>query len=117
MNWKRKLLKYTQDNEFPKQPGIYILENRSNSKVYIGYTMNIKARIASHRSLLLNNKHYNRELQFPFNRELLIANVLAIIPHANSTLLKDFERILIKSAPQLFPSGIINKQLSRHAKY
>lgn len=117
MEFRDKLLKYSQDGEYPKKAGVYILVNKRNDKVYIGCTGNVRARIASHRSLLLNRRHYSQELQQAFDRDFLVAKVLAVIPHANQQLLRETERLLIQAAPHIFPSGIINKKLVKFANY
>jgi predicted GIY-YIG superfamily endonuclease len=117
MNFDFKLLKYSHDDEFPKMAGVYILENKKNGKVYIGCTRNVRARIASHRSLLLSGRHYSQELQQAFDNDNLTVKVLAVLPHANKQLLRESERLLIQAAPHLFPSGIINKRLVNYSKY
>lgn len=117
MKIKGSLLKYSHDAEFPKKPGVYILENQKNGKVYIGSTHNVRARIASHRSLLLSSRHYSKELQQAFNKDILTVKVLAEIPHASKQLLRESERLFIQAAPHLFPSGIINKRLVNFSRY
>lgn len=111
MSVKKRLLKYTKNTEFPNEGGVYILKNIKNKKVYIGCTRDLRARLATHRSLLLGNKHHSSELQAAFNRDVLIVRVLAVLPHANQSLLKEAERIFIQASPHIFPSGIINKRL------
>lgn len=112
---KDNLLKYSHDAEFPRKAGVYILRNLRNDKVYIGCTRNVRARIASHRSLLLCSRHYSNELQVAFDNDLLAVKVLALVPHANQQLLREVERVLIQASPNLFPSGIINKRLSNYS--
>lgn len=110
-------LKYAQNGEFPDKAGVYILANRKNNRVYIGCTRDIRARIASHRSLLLRGRHHSEEIQETFNRDNLVAKVLAVMPYANQALLKEAELIFIQASPHIFPSGIINKKLINYAKY
>ncbi|WP_420490731.1 GIY-YIG nuclease family protein [Neobacillus drentensis] len=110
------LLKFSHDDGFPKKPGVYILENQRNGKVYIGCTQNMRARIAAHRSLLLSSRHYSMELQQAFDTDRLTVKVLAVIPHANKQLLRESERLLIQASPYLFPAGIINKKLIHYSK-
>ncbi|MFE4039624.1 GIY-YIG nuclease family protein [Priestia sp. YIM B13489] len=117
MSKNEKLLKYTQNAEFPREAGVYILANRQNDKVYIGCSRDLRARIAAHRSLLLSGKHHSIELQYAFNKNYLVVKVLAVIPHANQTLLREAELLLIQASPHIFPSGIINKRLVRYAAY
>lgn len=48
--------------------GIYKIENKLNSKCYIGSAVNIKARLAVHRSDLNLNRHCNSYLQRAWNK-------------------------------------------------
>jgi len=48
--------------------GIYKITNKTNKKVYIGSSMNIKARISKHKSQLRNKKHRNGHLQNSWNK-------------------------------------------------
>lgn len=105
------LLKYARNTEFPNEGGVYILKNIRNNKVYIGGTRDLRARLATHRSLLLSNKHHSIELQNAFNKNVLIVKILVVLPHANPSLLKEAERMFIQASPHIFPSGIINKRL------
>lgn len=47
--------------------GIYQIKNKSNQKVYIGSSINIKNRLYKHLWLLKKNKHDNIHLQNSFN--------------------------------------------------
>ncbi|MDG0029975.1 GIY-YIG nuclease family protein [Priestia sp. Y58] len=115
MNKKVDLLKYKKNAELPNVAGIYILENEQNNKVYIGCSRDLRARIATHRSLLLSEKHHSKELQAAFNRNKLSVKVLAVLPHANEALLKEAELLLIQASPHIFPKGLINKRLLKYA--
>ena len=115
MKLKNGLLKYTRNSEFPSEAGIYILTNKKDKKVYIGCTRDLRGRIATHRSLLLSGKHHSPELQEAFDKENLVAKVLAVLPHANQSLLKEAEMIFIQASPHIFPSGILNKRLIGYA--
>ncbi|RBP84037.1 GIY-YIG catalytic domain-containing protein [Cytobacillus firmus] len=116
MNVNFNLLKFSHDMEFPRTAGVYILENKKNDKVYIGSTRNVRARIASHRSLLLSGRHYSKELQQAFDSNHLSVAVIAVLPHASSQLLRESERLLIQASPYLFPAGILNKRLINYSK-
>ena len=48
--------------------GIYQIENKINSKVYIGSSNNIKRRWQKHKALLRHNKHPNSHLQAAWNK-------------------------------------------------
>lgn len=47
---------------------IYKIKNTINDKVYIGRTNDLKRRRREHLTNLRNNKHYNRHLQYSFNK-------------------------------------------------
>lgn len=117
MERNHELLKYKKNSDLPSKAGIYVLENKKNKKVYIGCSADIRARIAAHRSLLLSGKHHSSELQYAFNKDNLVVKVLAVLPHANQSLLKDAELLLIQASPHIFPKGLMNKRLLNYAGY
>ena len=48
---------------------IYCIRNKINNKKYIGQTSwDINKRISKHKGQLINNKHYNKNLQEDFNK-------------------------------------------------
>lgn len=47
---------------------IYAIRNKDNGKMYIGKDDYYPHRFYDHRGLLINNKHYNRHLQFAWNK-------------------------------------------------
>lgn len=47
---------------------IYMIRNKINGKVYIGYTKSMKERIASHKSDLKHNKAGSIKLQNAYNK-------------------------------------------------
>lgn len=49
-------------------PGIYLIINLVNGKIYVGQTKNIKSRVMSHISQLLRGAHPNQHLQGAFNK-------------------------------------------------
>lgn len=49
-------------------PGIYIIKNTINDKVYIGSAVNIKRRFGDHKSRLKHSKHNNAYLQRAWNK-------------------------------------------------
>lgn len=51
----------------PESPGIYMIKNEINGKVYIGSSVNLRARWNTHRTLLNTNHHKNRNLQAAWN--------------------------------------------------
>jgi group I intron endonuclease len=48
-------------------PGIYVIQNMENGKVYIGSSKHIKTRGKQHLSALRNNSHTNKHLQRAWN--------------------------------------------------
>jgi group I intron endonuclease len=59
-------LRVTDSNE--RLPGIYIIVNKENSKVYVGQSKKPGYRLAHHKYMLTNNKHENKYLQASFNK-------------------------------------------------
>ena len=53
---------------YPKESGIYKIQNKINNKCYIGQSQNIEHRIKTHLCLLNNNNHYNIHLQKAWNK-------------------------------------------------
>jgi group I intron endonuclease len=51
-----------------KNTGIYMIKNELNGKVYIGSSINIKARWARHKTQLKNNIHTSKHLQSAYNK-------------------------------------------------
>lgn len=49
-------------------PGIYAVANVVNGKAYIGSTNNLGKRLDEHRRALRENKHYNKYLQYSWNK-------------------------------------------------
>jgi group I intron endonuclease len=63
--------------------GIYKIMNIITEHVYIGSSINIKARLASHASALKNNNHYNSHLQRSWNKygkENFSTEIIEIVP-------------------------------------
>lgn len=50
-----------------KTPGIYIIQNKINNKVYIGASLNVYNRLCDHKVMLRGNKHHNEHLQASYN--------------------------------------------------
>lgn len=48
--------------------GIYQIKNKTNNKIYVGSSLNIKRRFSDHRRLLKNNKHHSYKLQRAYNK-------------------------------------------------
>jgi group I intron endonuclease len=63
-----------------KQSGIYSIRNTSNGKIYIGQSVNLKKRKASHFSYLRNRKHRNEYLQRAYlaNPDVFVFDVVEL---------------------------------------
>ena len=51
-----------------KISGIYAIKNKTNNKLYIGQSQDIKNRWSNHKNRLNNNKHSNKKLQNSWNK-------------------------------------------------
>lgn len=49
-------------------PGVYIIENKINNKVYIGASKDTYNRLCDHKVMLRGNNHHNIHLQSAFNK-------------------------------------------------
>src|SRR3990167_4322257 len=49
-------------------PGVYIIHNCVNGKVYVGSSICVKNRVHCHRVMLIQNKHDNKCLQNAWNK-------------------------------------------------
>ncbi|WP_168794466.1 GIY-YIG nuclease family protein [Paraburkholderia aromaticivorans] len=47
----------------PNAPGVYMIENAANGRVYIGKTKNLGKRFGQHVTQLRKGKHHNTRLQ------------------------------------------------------
>lgn len=52
-----------------ENPGVYILHNPNNDKLYVGSTVDLNERKRKHFQQLRNNKHINKKLQNAFNKD------------------------------------------------
>ena len=51
--------------------GVYKITNKINNKIYVGSSVNIKARWDDHIKMLTNSRHHNKHLQSSFNKHKL----------------------------------------------
>ena len=102
-------IKYMANSEIPNEPGIYLLSDKKNDLHYIGTASDLRARIASHRSKLIQNKHANTTLQAIFSTSMLEVQILTVLHHADKQKLKEIETIFLEAAPILFKNRLINK--------
>jgi hypothetical protein len=47
---------------------VYVIENMRNGRIYVGCTIDVRARWATHRRALRRNYHVNRHLQADWRR-------------------------------------------------
>jgi len=50
-----------------KLPGVYIIQNEINKKVYIGASLNVYNRLCDHKVMLRAGRHHNEHLQTSYN--------------------------------------------------
>jgi group I intron endonuclease len=72
--------------------GIYCLQARSNGRLYIGASKNIRRRIQQHFSKLRNNKHDNPNLQQEFNQTGENGFMVAVLKECNPIDLARYEQ-------------------------
>lgn len=75
--------------------GIYSITNKINNKKYIGYSIDIKRRWATHKRDLKNNKHENDHLQKAYNKYGENAFKYQIIEECTQEELKNKEKYWI----------------------
>jgi hypothetical protein len=78
--------------------GIYIIFNLKSGKCYIGSAVYINHRLATHKNQLRNNKHFNRHLQWSWNKdgdENFIFETIEFLPK-DKDLLQEKEEYYIK---------------------
>lgn len=73
--------------------GIYCIENVSNGKKYVGFSVDIHRRFVTHKKLLKNGKHTNKHLQCAYNKygeDSFLYTIIQYLPE-NNDILCDFE--------------------------
>lgn len=75
--------------------GIYIIQNLSNGKVYIGQSRGLRHRLIQHKSELKRNVHYNSHLQRTFNESGISAFSFKVLEFCESDVIDDRERYWI----------------------
>ena len=83
--------------------GVYAIVNRRNGKRYIGSSKDISSRIAQHKKLLQAGTHYNKQLQYDYDKkhsfyfEILYVEVLCPKnKYINNSRLHQLERKFIE---------------------
>lgn len=64
---------------FESKPGVYLIRNLINSKVYVGSAADLSRRWIVHKNDLKNGRHHNRHLQSAFNKYGLAAFDLEVL--------------------------------------
>lgn len=101
-----------ENNELPEEAGIYVLFNKDEKAYYLGAATDIRARVASHRSVLLHKKHTNKILQEIFDNQNLYIKILALLPHVSKKELKRQELIFKEAIENLLNIQLINRKRS-----
>ena len=71
-----------------KHSGVYVLENATRQRYYIGSSKNINARLSQHFSKLRNNKHEIAEMQNDYNNGDVFKS------HIEKDLVSDYQSFL-----------------------
>lgn len=77
------------------QSGIYKITNKTNNKIYIGSSKNIRKRWKAHRNLLRSGKHYNEYLMAAYNKYGSENFIWETIEFTNISNLQDREQYWI----------------------
>jgi len=77
-------------------PGIYLIKNIENNKVYIGASKNMVFRIIQHRSDLKCNRHRRKNLQEDYNKHGFMAFEYLILEDCDEWLLDEREKYWIE---------------------
>lgn len=71
--------------------GIYKIENLVSGKIYVGQSRHIKSRFIQHKSELRNGSHYNKHLQYAWDKYGEVSFVFSIIEECPIELLNERE--------------------------
>lgn len=102
-------IKFIANTSLSEEPGLYLLSDKANDYHYLGVASNLRARIANHRSKLIQRKHPNDTLQSIFLTSTIDVQILTVVPNATKQQLKEIEMLFVEAAPVLFKNGLINK--------
>lgn len=100
----RKLMK-AEDVRLLSEPACYVIENKETNKLYVGSTKNMSHRINSHRQMLNNNIHSNKNLQEEFNNCKDKNNfIVHVCPEKTVEEARDREQLILDEG---FTTGIL----------
>ncbi len=77
------------------EPGIYIIRNKINNKMYVGSSITLRGRLLDHRSYLLKNKHTNTILQNSFNKHGIENFEFDVLEYHNKEYIRSMEQYWI----------------------
>lgn len=92
-----------------RKPGIYIIINLVNNKVYVGQSIHVSLRLTQHKKALINNKHHNYHLQNAFNKYALANFAFIPLLFCQEDLLDTLEKVYITDYESLDPLFGYNK--------
>ncbi|CAB3783310.1 GIY-YIG nuclease family protein [Pararobbsia alpina] len=80
---------------FPSAPGVYVIENTANGRIYVGKTVCLANRFAGHMNMLKRGSHHNKRLQADWNEFEESAFVFRVHVLAGADEIDSIERALI----------------------
>ncbi len=83
--------------------GIYMIQNKSNSKTYIGQSTRLTIRWRDHKYSLRHGKHYNKHLQLSYDKYGLDAFEFAILEECDPQIIDEREKYWIKKLETMDP--------------
>lgn len=76
-------------------PGIYLITNKQDGKVYVGSSNKVRRRLIEHKSRLLLNNHHNRYLQRAFNKYKLESFTFEVLEYCQLDEIRKREQYYI----------------------
>lgn len=80
----------------PSAPGVYLIRNMANGRVYVGRSENIARRFGSHAGMLRRGTHHNARLQADWNEFGESAFKFEVHALADESQIARVEKILIE---------------------
>lgn len=79
------------------KPGVYLIKNISDGKVYVGSSVNIYKRAKVHKKTLQNGKHRNIHLQNAYNKYGADSFTFTVLEYCDLSTVRLRERVYIQS--------------------